>query len=143
MKTKKLISQLQNKIIEYISVKSSSELLSIINTFQDNLSFNTDGFEFEFDNEDEYVSLFMDNGKLTIMNAGYINANGEDLLVSEPKFIDCLLYIVREKNKTQHIKLNDEYEAVCNEDGIKVGCQEFDWDILDKLVEVKEKIFKK
>ena len=143
MKANKLISNLQENKIHYISVKLSPELLSIIKTFQDNLVFNCDGFKCEFEDEHEYVSLFIDDGELTIMNVSYVDTSDDDLLVDEKDFISCLLYVVREKNITQHIKLNNEYEAICNTSGIKVGCQKFDWDIVDKLVKAKKEILKK
>lgn len=38
------------------------------------------------------------------------------------------------------IKLNDKYSALVTKDGVKVGCQIFPLEIIDKLAEAKKKL---
>lgn len=50
------------------------------------------------------------------------------------------IFVIPPKVKT--VVLNSEYTAEVTEDGIKVGCQTFPLDIVDRLVEARDKIIK-
>jgi len=48
------------------------------------------------------------------------------------KILDALL-------GSEVVKLNDEYSATVSKDGVEVGCQKFDFETIDKLVNVIKK----
>ena len=50
-----------------------------------------------------------------------------------------VLKLVSKKPQNESIVLNAAHTAVCSSAGIKVGCQDFSWDIVDKLVEAKKR----
>jgi hypothetical protein len=38
------------------------------------------------------------------------------------------------------VKLNTDYSADCTKDSVKVGCQTFGWDVIEKLIETKKQL---
>jgi hypothetical protein len=53
-----------------------------------------------------------------------------------------VLELISKKPTTISVVLNNSHTAECSKEGIKVGCQNFKWDIIEKLSEAKKQLDK-
>ena len=53
-----------------------------------------------------------------------------------------ILQLVSKKKAVVKVVLNGSHTAECSKDGIKVGCQDFSWDIVKKLQDAKKQLDK-
>ncbi len=76
--------------------------------------------------------------KLAYSDGGYA---GQCENLGFGQFVEGLFEIFT-KPKTVEVVLNKEHTAVISKDGIKVGCQTFPMDVIDKLVEGRKEFLK-